>query len=500
MPSPKFDLVIQNGHIVDPESGWDGPGNIGVTDGKIAAISKDSLEGARVIDATGQYVSPGFIDLHSHSIMQICGNWMQAFDGVTTALELELGDLPVSETYDKYAKQGGRPLNYGLSASASMARIAVLEDEQPSSDVYWYLKSFTQTEWQQNLATDAQLEKIIELVEQGLKEGAIGIGCNYGYAPAVGRKEYYKMAELAKKYDVPTYTHVRYVSTEEPLSSFEAIEELIGLSFNPGAHMHICHLNSCSLRDIDDIRDLIISARKNGANITVESYPYGAICAPVGSAYLMQDNWKARMGNIQSSDIEFLGKPLNDTTMPAMQKDSPGNIIVCHFLRPESSQSDADVLAKSNLLPDSSIASDSAVWQSISDGKLIEDGVWPLPKGTYAHPRTAGTFAKFIKTYVRDQKKISLMEAIRKVTLIPAQTLEKSTLQMASKGRLKVGADADIVVFDLDKVEDKATYVDPTQTSTGMSYVIVNGTLVIDNGTLDTKVRPGMPIRRPITA
>jgi len=499
MLSSIFDLVIQHGHIVDPDSGWDGPGNIGVTAGKIAAVSKEPLQGHRVIDAKGQYVTPGFIDLHSHSMLQIAGNWMQAFDGVTTALELELGDLPVAQTYDLYAKQGGRPLNYGVSSSALMARIAAIEGEMPSPEVSWYLGSFAKPEWQLDLATDAQLDKIIELVEQGLKEGAIGIGCNYGYAPAIGRKEYYKIAELAKKYDVPTYTHVRYMSTEEPLSSFEAIEELIGLSYNPGAHMHICHLNSSSLRDIGDICELVENAQKNGANITVESYPYGALSAPVGSQYLRQDNWKGRMGNISSSDIEFLGKPLNDDSMAAMQKDQPGNLIVCHFLRPDTSQSDAEALAKSNLLPNSSIGSDSVPWQLISNDELIEDGVWPLPEGAYAHPRTAGTFSKFIKMYVREQKKISLMEAIRKVALIPAQTLEKSTPQMASKGRLKVGADADIVVFDLDQVSDRATYVDPTLTSTGMSYVIVNGTPVIDNGTLDTKVRPGMPIRRPIT-
>ena len=351
-----------------------------------------------------------------------------------------------------------------------------------------------------DLATDAQLDRMLELVEQGIKEGGIGIGCNYGYAPAIGRKEYYKIAELAKKYDVPTYTHVRYMSTEEPLSSFEAIEELIELSFNPGAHMHICHLNSSSLRDIDDICELVTSAQKNGANITVESYPYGALSAPVGSQFLRQDNWRGRMGNITSSDVEFLGKPLDDVTMPAMQKDNPGNLIVCHFLRPETSQADAEALAKSNLLPNSSIGSDSVPWQLISNDELIEDGVWPLPEGSYAHPRSSGCFSKFIKMYVRDQKKLSLMEAIRKSSLIPAQTIEKYVPQMAVKGRLKVGADADIIVFDLDKVEDKATYVNPTLTSTGMSYVIVNGTPVIDSGTLDTKARPGKPIRRVVTA
>lgn len=499
MTSIKYDLVIQNGHILDPESGWDGLGNIGINAGKISAISKESLEGARVIDATGQFVSPGFIDLHSHSLLQISGNWMQAFDGVTTALELELGGLPIKEVYERYGKQG-RPLNYGLSSSALMARIGAFKNEAPESNVDWYLGAFADPSWQNDVASDEQLQTILDLVEQGLKEGAIGIGCNYGYAPAVGRKEYFKIAELAKKYEVPTFTHVRYVSTKEPSSTFEAIEELIGLSFSPGAHMHICHLNSVSLRDIEAVVELINDGRKNGANITVESYPYGAFSCPIGTQFLRDKDWKGRTGNITAADIEFLGKPLNDDSMAAMQKDSPGNLIVCHFLRPETSQTDADYLAKSNLLENSSIGSDSMPWQLTTNDQLIQDGVWPLPEGAYAHPRSSGCFARFIKMYVRDQKKVSLMEAIRKMSLIPAQTLEKSTPQMASKGRLKVGADADILVFDLEKVEDRATFVDPTLTSTGMSYVIVNGTPVIDNGNLDTKAFPGQAVRRSITA
>lgn len=495
-----YELVINNGHIVDPDSGWDGPGNIGINDGKIAAISKEPLAGTKVIDASGQYVTPGFIDLHAHSIIQLSGSWMQAFDGVTTGLELELGDLPVAQTYEMYEKQGGRPINYGVSSSALMARMAAFDNDGPRPDVGWYLGSFANPGWQQELASDEQLDKMLAMIEQGLKEGGIGIGCNYGYAPAIGRKEYYKIAELAKKYDVPTFTHIRYMSTEEPQSTFEAIEELIGLSFNPGAHMHICHLNSVSLRGIDDVCDLITSAKKNGANISVESYPYGAFSCPVGSAFLRQDNWRARLGNVKSSDIEYLGKPLDDVSLPAMQKDNPGNLIICHFLRPETNNDDVEALAKSNLYPDSCVGSDSMPWQYVSNDQLIEDGVWPLPEGSFSHPRSAGCFTRFIKLYVRDQKRVTLMEAVRKMSLIPAQILEKSTPQMASKGRLKVGADADILVFDLDKVEDRATFVEPSLTAAGMSHVIVNGTSIIENGVLDTKARPGKPVRRPVTA
>lgn len=501
MHNETYDLVILNGHIVDPESGWDGPGNIGINGTKIAALSKDPLVGHHLIDAKGLIVAPGFIDLHAHGQTTSAG-WMQAFDGVTTALELESGMLGVAQFYDQVKKEG-RPLNYGCSSSATSARIAVLEGEEPVPQLSWFFDNFSRPEWQRNLETDEQMTQMLSLIEQGIKEGGVGVGINAGYMPGMGHKEYYRMAELAKKYDVPTFTHVRNVSVIEPNSTFEAIEELIGLSFNPGAHMHICHLNSVSLRDIPDIAQMIQSALYMGANLTVEAYPYGAASTAVGAQFLIAPDWKNRLG-AQASDVESLGEPLDDASLTKMQQETPGNVVVFHFLNPEKSEADKKLLATSVLFPGGAIASDAMPWQmtgpGITGNVFIQDNIWPLPEGSFAHPRSAGTFSKFIREYVREQKQISLLEAIRKTALIPAQILEQSTPQMAFKGRLKVGADADIVVFDLDKLSDRATYIEPCQPSVGMAFVIVNGTPIIKSGQLDTALRPGLPVRRPVAA
>lgn len=230
------DIVIAGGRVIDPETGLDAIRNVAIDGDKIVAISEFALDGDVVIDARGHVVSPGFIDMHSHG--QNIGDYrMQVIQGVTTALELESGLVPIGDWYDGQAKKN-LPMNYGASAGWIHSRIATFSGTDPLATVDYFQDAQGRTDWKSDIATPEQSERIMSMVEQGLKDGALGIGVNAGYAPGYGHKEYLALAELAKKYNVPTYTHVRYASNTEPQSSFEAIQELISLAAITGAHMH----------------------------------------------------------------------------------------------------------------------------------------------------------------------------------------------------------------------------------------------------------------------
>lgn len=485
-----YELVIQGGRVMDPETGLDAIRDIGINGDTIIAISADTLTGNKTIDAQGMIVAPGFIDLHAHG-QQTPAARMQAFDGVTTALELESGLLPVAEYYQRLEKEK-RPLNYGTSASWVSARIAVMESIEPEADLVWFQKAFSRNKWQNTVATPEQLEKILALVEEGLEDGGIGIGINAGYAPGSGAKEFFALGELAAKHGAPTYTHIRSFSSIDPNSSFEAYMELAAVATTTGAHMHICHLNSTSTRD-PSVFPMLKAAQESGANITIEAYPYGAASTAVG-AEIFRGNWRERTG-AKASDIEFEGDPLNDKSLEDFQRDNPGAPIVFHYLREDSNPEDKEQLDRSVLYPGGAIASDAMPW-AMPDGSMIEGDVWPMPEGAFAHPRSSGTFTRFLRTYVRERDALPLMEALEKASLIPAQILEKSTPQMAKKGRLQVGMDADIVVFDMETVSDKGTYTEPAQTAVGMKHVLVNGVPLIEDGNLDLEAFPGKAIRR----
>ena len=269
--APQHDLVIANGRAIDPETGLDGVRWIGIRNGTIAAVSRTPLRGRDTLDARGHVVAPGFIDLHAHG-QQLPAARMQAFDGVTTALELEAGTLPVGQAYERAAKEG-RPINYGFSAAWVFGRIAEKEQMEPDGALSYFQDAQRRTGWQYTIAGPDEVARIVARVEQGLKEGAIGIGVLSGYAPGAGHKEHYAVAKLAKAHGVPTFTHVRHLSVIEPKSSFEAFEELIALAASTGAHMHISHLNSNSTRDIPAIAELIRGAQQRGLTITTEAYP-----------------------------------------------------------------------------------------------------------------------------------------------------------------------------------------------------------------------------------
>ena len=307
-----YDIVLANGRVIDPETYLDGIYNVGINGGQIATITKDKLDGKEVVDASNLIVSPGFIDLHAHA-QNIASNRVQGSDGVTTALELEAGILPIGEFYDNCAKEG-RPLNYGASAGWAWARLESMNPEKGKMvpNIAWTFGSFGLKEWTENISSDKELEQILELTEQGLKEGGIGIGVLHAYCPGAATKELLGLWRLAAKYGRPTYTHLQNVSMVEPKSGTESLVELMGLAAATGAHTHVCHLNSVSLHDAKQNTDILKRAQAAGLKVTTEAYVYGAGCSAIAAAEFDPKDVEERMG-ITWSDLTLV-KNMHDFT------------------------------------------------------------------------------------------------------------------------------------------------------------------------------------------
>jgi N-acyl-D-glutamate deacylase len=384
-------------------------------------------------------------------------------------------------------------LNYGASAAWTYARINALEGKTPEPTLTWFQAAFSLSNWVNNVSTAEQQTQILAQVEQGLKEGGIGIGINSGYAPGYGYKEMLAVHQLAAKYQVPTYTHIRNFSNVDPNSSVQAYGEVISFATATGSHAHICHLNSTSARDISLAVEMIRAAQEMGAKVTVEAYPFSAASTVIGSAILAPENLP-RMG-MSVADIEYKGQPLTQERYLDLRQNSPGEPVVFHFLRLPRDQ---ELLDESVLFPGGIIASDAMPWADTATNQEITGDIWPLPSTAFAHPRSTATYTTFLTQWVRDRQVESLMDAIARSSYQPAKLLEESTPQMKQKGRLQVGMDADIVAFDLDGMSVRATFTEPNQPSIGMRHVLVNGTPIISEGELNTTVFPGQPVRRSV--
>ena len=496
MAAAEFDTVILGGRVIDPETGLDAIRNVGIRAGAITAISEADLSGDQILDARGLVVAPGFIDLHCHT-QSLPGDRIQAFDGVTTALELESGVLPIAEWYDDQARTG-RAINYGASASWVFARITEMTPQmgEPHPNLTYFQAAYRYSDWQYEVSTREQSERIIERLEQGLAEGGLGIGINNGYVPGAGVQELSLVADLAARHNVPTFTHIAFMSNIDPQSSQEAYLRLIGYAATSGAHMHICHLNSTSLRDIERCAQLISVAQQHGLKITTEAYPYGAASTVVGAAFLAHPCYCERTGATWSDIVlNATGEAVRDEAeLRRVQKDEPGQPIVWHFLSPETDPDDQRLLDMSVMYPGGAIASDAMPWEQ--PGHVVVEGdVWPMPADAVAHPRSAATFARFFAQYVTRRRLITVPDAVAKCSLIPAQILANASAAMSRKGRLQVGADADVTVFNLAAFEDQASYSEPTHPSVGVMHLLVGGAPLIRDGILDTALRPGKPVR-----
>jgi N-acyl-D-glutamate deacylase len=261
--------------------------------------------------------------------------------------------------------------------------------------------------------------------------------------------------------------------------------------------MHLCHINSTSLKDIDATIQLVDGALERGINISVGAYPWGAASTVVGAAMFSGEGWRERMGST-ADNFQLGTERMTEDQLADYQQNKPGTFIVWHFLD-ETNPDDLKLLDRSILHPEILIESDEMFWMFMDDHERVINYVgdaWPLPEGTFSHPRSNGTFAKILRSYVRERGLMTLQEALRKMTLMPAQTLEGFVPQMKKKGRLQEGMDADIVVFDPETISDVGTYEIPNQPAVGVQTLLVNGGLVVQNGELILDAPHGRPIRR----
>ena len=467
-----YDLVLQGGRVMDPETNFDGLANVGISNGQIATITSETLQGKQILDVTGLVVAPGFIDLHAHGQDQFSSG-LQALDGVTTALEMEIGVSPIAPWL--LSKEGKSTINYGATAGHIAARIAAIHGVEVGHTLSMEARKriFTKAssgEWMHENATEEQLATIQKILKDDVENGALGIGMGIQYTPGADRKEVLRVFKLAKMLDVVCFVHTRHIGRVEPESSVAGIQEVIADAAITGTSLHIAHINSSSLSDIKIILDMIVNAEKNGLDITTEMYPYTAGSTSISSA-LFDDGWKNKLG-ISYGDLEWpaTGERLDSDSFAKYRKS--GGPVIIHMMKPE----------------DVTYALTHPVTIIASDGMPFING--------RAHPRGAGTFSRVLGYYCRELKAITLMEALRKMTIMPANRIEGTVSAMKKKGRVQVGADADITVFDPKTVRDKATFDEPANPSVGIHHVLVGGIPVVLHGVLKDGVHPGMPIRR----
>lgn len=450
----RFEIVLAGGRVMDPESGLDAVRHVGLARGRIAAISTTPLTGDVIIDVSGLVVAPGFIDLHAHA-QNMESNRYQAMDGVTTALELEGGAWPVAEYYER--RRGDALIHFGASVSHGEIRRKVLDRAGSNYES----------------ADASELSEMETMLAAGLDDGGIGIGYSLQYYPGASREEIYRMFRVGASRSVTNFIHFRYAGKTEPGSSVEAAHEMIANATALPASVHIVHIGSSGLAQTPLILNMIEGAQRAGVDITTEVYPYTAASTGIQAA-IFDEGWRERFeADYDAIEWVVTGERLTEQTFAQYREQ--GGMVIAHVI-PES-------------------AVDHAVAHPLV--MIASDGV-PFVEGR-AHPRGQGTFARILGRYVRERGILTLMEALRKMSLMPARRLEDSVPAFRLKGRLRQGADADIVVFDPDTVLDRATFEEPAQFSTGIRHLTVGGTLVVRDGAIVDGVAPGMGIKRPKT-
>jgi len=443
-----YDVVLLRGRVIDPESGLNAQKNVGIRGRQITAVTDQEIRGKIEVDASGLVVAPGFIDVNAHG-HDLVNNRLQAMDGVTTTLLLESGSSDVDAYYND--RKGERMLHYGCAAGHGHARRAVMGED----------KEYVQP-------TDAQIAEMKVLIDKALGRGALACGFGLEYRPGASRWEVLEMFRVAASHGVACHVHTRFGTLLEPGSAVEGLQEILACSVVTGAPVHMIHVPSMGLKHTPRLIGMIEDAQKRGLDISCDVYPYTAFATGISSA-VFDPGWQENFG-ITYSHLQWAatGETLSKESFEKYQK--VGGLVIAHAIPEEAVQSAVSY-------PLSMIASDGE----------IENGT--------GHPRSAGTFSRILGKYVREQNLISLPDAIRKMTLLPARRMERRAPGMKRKGRIKVGCDADVVVFDPKTIQDRATYASPALHSVGVQHLFVNGVWTVKEGVVVESARGGSAIR-----
>ena len=458
-----YDVVILGGRVMDPASRLDAIRNVGIRADKIATVTAGRIAGRDTIDARGLVVAPGFIDLHAHAQDEEADRYF-VMDGVTTALEMELGVGPVAEFYA--SRQGRSLVNFGGTASHFQGRRIATGTQL--RDYYHETWTDTSSRFSQTRTTPAIIDTVQAYVRRELDAGALGIGIGLAYIPGASGLEIYRLFEVCAERQVICFTHVR--------DALPGVQEVVADAMATGASLHVVHANSSSgasqgAATWRPFLRVIREARRHGVDVSTEAYPYTAGSTFVQSAIF--DSWVTDTASDYNSLVWVAtGEHLTRESFLAFRRVG-GNIVQLG-------------------------AADSVLYPLFRDSTVIvaSDAVpWFNHRG---HPRLAGTFARVLGRYVREQRLFTLMEGLRRMTIMPARRLERSIPQMRTKGRIGAGMDADVVIFDASRIIDRATYEAPAQYAEGVTAVLVNGVPVVRNARPIAGVYPGRPIRRAL--
>ncbi len=495
-----YDLVITGGRVMDPETELDAVRNVGVKGGTIDIITEQPIQGKETIDASGHVVAPGFIDGHIHTVDIPLAQKIALRDGVTTTMDLEAGAMPVDRWYADL--EGKSQTNYGASVSSAGARTATfdpdyLKKSRSANIVYDMMAGIKVTaDTYTRVPNDAETESIMKLIETGLQEGGLGVGICPGYmVNGFSSKEMIGSQKLAGKYGRFSHVHGRFSSQMAPTSGLLAFQEAIASAGAFGGGVVIAHFTAQALNLTDTAIEYADALAANGVPVVLEVYPYnyGESGTGISADYLKPDNYQKNMGRTYSDIIDAAtGEHYTKETYEATVKSNPYSAAM--FMNAQEEDVEKAVAHPSVL-----IGSDAFPFVD-AEGKLLTD--WDTPyEQANSHPRTAGTHGRVLRMS-REKKLMPLMTAISKMSYQYADFLATNGVaQMANKGRIKEGADADIVIFDPETVRDNSSLEKGKNAlpTTGIPYVVVNGTIVVKDSQVLKDVFPGKPVRCPIT-